>query len=197
MGHTYTAKGRRRYRYYVCQHAQKNGWDACPAPSIPAPAIEKFVVNELRAFGNDPAVVAATLAQGRHLTETAITTLTNEETALKRQLRADTRELGLSTADLNEEIRAGRLLDLQERIDATKKRLTVIAEELVQLKAEEFDDAEVATTLESFDELWEALKPKERTRVVSLLVEQVVHDAADESVSITFRSLEEIKENAA
>jgi len=80
----------------------------------------------------------------------------------------------------------------------SQKRLTGITDELVELKAEEFEEGRVATTLESFDELWgAALKPKERTRVVSLLVKQVVYDATDKSVSITFRSLEEEKENAA
>ncbi|QDU94525.1 recombinase family protein [Lignipirellula cremea] len=190
MGHTFSSKGKRRYRYYVCQHAQKNGRDVCPHPSLSAPAIEKFVVEELRAFGTDPAVVAATLAQVRRLATEGTKRLAQEQTALKRQLRADERELGrLAVADLKEEIRAGRLVDLQGRIDAAKTRLVAIAEELAELKSEDLDETEITAKLASFDELWEALTPKERVRVVSLLVERVVYDAADESVAITFREL--------
>ena len=46
MSHTYTAKGSRRYRYYVCTSAQKRGFDTCPTGSIPATEIEDFVVAE-------------------------------------------------------------------------------------------------------------------------------------------------------
>jgi site-specific DNA recombinase len=46
---TYTAKGDRRYRYYVCQVARKKGWNACPTKSITARVIEESVVTQLRA----------------------------------------------------------------------------------------------------------------------------------------------------
>jgi site-specific DNA recombinase len=36
MSHSYSSRGSRRYRYYVCQRAQKKGWQACPSPSVPA-----------------------------------------------------------------------------------------------------------------------------------------------------------------
>ena len=51
MSHTYTAKGSRRYRYYVCSAAQKRGWDTCPTGSIPAAEIEAFVVGEIAEEG--------------------------------------------------------------------------------------------------------------------------------------------------
>ena len=47
MIHTYTAKGPRRYRYYVCSSSQKWGRDSCPTKSIPAEEIEGFVWCEL------------------------------------------------------------------------------------------------------------------------------------------------------
>lgn len=45
---TYTAKPGRRYRYYVCQAARKNGWNSCPTKSIPARMIEDAVLDQLR-----------------------------------------------------------------------------------------------------------------------------------------------------
>jgi len=41
-------KSTRRYRYYVCATAAKQGWDACPAPSLPAADLERFVVQTLK-----------------------------------------------------------------------------------------------------------------------------------------------------
>ena len=49
MIHTYTAKGSRRYRYYVCASAQKRGWDSCPSKSVPAEEIERFIWREVAA----------------------------------------------------------------------------------------------------------------------------------------------------
>ena len=45
---TYTSKGDRRYRYYVCRVAQEKGWDACPTRSIAARVMEDSVVRQLR-----------------------------------------------------------------------------------------------------------------------------------------------------
>jgi hypothetical protein len=45
---TYTAKPGRRYRYYVCQAARQNGWNACPTKSVPARMIEDSVLDQLR-----------------------------------------------------------------------------------------------------------------------------------------------------
>jgi site-specific DNA recombinase len=45
---TYTAKGGRRYRYYVCQGARQKGWKSCPTKSVPASLIEDSLVSQLR-----------------------------------------------------------------------------------------------------------------------------------------------------
>jgi site-specific DNA recombinase len=65
MGHTYSSKGAKRYRYYVCLNAQKRGWDTCQSKSVPAAEIEQFVVEQIRAIGTDPTVVAETAKQAR------------------------------------------------------------------------------------------------------------------------------------
>ncbi|MCG3138850.1 MAG: hypothetical protein HJJLKODD_02719 [Phycisphaerae bacterium] len=66
MGHSYTVKkGHRCYRYYVCYTAQKQGWHACPSKALPAEEIERFVIEQIRAMGNDPQVRAMTLEQIR------------------------------------------------------------------------------------------------------------------------------------
>jgi len=45
---TYTAKPGRRYRYYVCQGARRNGWISCRTKSVPARMIEEAVLERLR-----------------------------------------------------------------------------------------------------------------------------------------------------
>jgi hypothetical protein len=45
---TYTSRGERRYRYYVCRAAHGKGRSACITKSIAARAIEDSVVAQLR-----------------------------------------------------------------------------------------------------------------------------------------------------
>ena len=47
MRHTYTCRGSRRYRYYVCPQAGEQGGQACSAGSIPAEELESFLWSEL------------------------------------------------------------------------------------------------------------------------------------------------------
>ncbi len=61
MSPTYTARRtadgvQKRYRYYVCHRATKQGRRRCPSPSLPAGEIERFVVDEIAAVGRDPAI---------------------------------------------------------------------------------------------------------------------------------------------
>lgn len=49
------------------------------------------------------------------------------------------------------------------------------------------DEIEVANTLGDFDQLWEVLSPKERARVVQLIVERISYDGTAGKLSITYR----------
>jgi site-specific DNA recombinase len=40
-------RGGRRYAYCVCTSAQKRGWHTCPSKSVPAPTLDRFVLQEL------------------------------------------------------------------------------------------------------------------------------------------------------
>jgi len=65
-----TRNGRKRYRYYVCTAAQKRGWNDCPSRSIPAGEIERFVVEQIKCIGSDPALIAETVQQSHgHVAE--------------------------------------------------------------------------------------------------------------------------------
>jgi site-specific DNA recombinase len=52
---TYTSKRGRRYRYYVCRTARKNGWEACPTKAVQANLIEESVVAQMRATASNVA----------------------------------------------------------------------------------------------------------------------------------------------
>lgn len=186
MSHTYTSKGNRRYRYYVCGTAQQRGWSECPSPSVPAGEIERFVVDQIKSIGRDPAVISETVQQVRGQTEEGIERLNHERAALQRQLRDDNTELQSAAAVTKHVDRVSRLADLLDRIRAAERRLTEIDNELISLNAELLDDTEVTKALEDFDQLWDALAPREQAALLEVLIERVEYDGERGNVSLTF-----------
>ena len=184
MSHTYSAKGNRRYRYYVCTRAQKRGWHECPAPSLPAGEIERLVVDEIKVVGRDPALIAEALVQARQQAEDRIEKLRAERSAQRNALRKGHAELAqLATSHPGNP----QLADVHDQIRDAERRLTEVEDELAALEDQVVDEAEVAAALADFDAVWDCLAPREQTRVLELLVEQVSYDAEAGSVSITFR----------
>jgi site-specific DNA recombinase len=61
MIHTYSQKKTVRYRYYVCARAHQRGWNKCETRSVSAPELEGAVINSLRNFAQDPAMLSEVL----------------------------------------------------------------------------------------------------------------------------------------
>jgi len=188
MAHSFTARGNKRYRYYVCVHAQKRGWDTCPTKSVPAAEIERFVVDQIRAVGRDPGLVAETLRRAGRQREEDLGRLEAERRVLDRELAHlnDGVRLALDAASRDEAAR-GRLADLQDRIRKGEQRAMEVRQEMAALEREQVDEHELAAALSLFDPVWDSLAPREQARVVQLLVERVAYDGRDGTISVTFR----------
>jgi site-specific DNA recombinase len=191
MTPSHTTRGTRRYRYYVCSSAQKRGWHTCPSKSIPATEIEQFVVDQIKAIGQDRALLQATILAVRARDETRVAELEAERHSLERELQrwnGEVRKLvELITPDDRNTPAVSRLADLQERIRDAERRATEINEQMIALGQEMVDEREIALALSAFDPVWESLTPREQARIVQLLVERVDYDGAKGKVSITFR----------
>jgi site-specific DNA recombinase len=182
MSHAFSQKAGRRYRYYVCVHAQKYGWSECPSPSVPAGEIERVVLDEVRAVGRDPRLVTETLAAARRHAEERLVALKAERRRLERQLREGHRDL---SEPVPGPLDIERAAAVQQQLDAAEVRLAEVESELAALTGSDFDRTEVSAALGEFDALWAALSPRERAEAVGLLVERVEYDGAE--VAVTFR----------
>jgi site-specific DNA recombinase len=173
MTPTHTTKGAKRYRYYACSAAQKNGRSTCPSKAVPAGAVERYVVDRIRGIGRDAALVAAVAAEARGATDTRMAEIAAERRALERDLAA-WRKAPTATADLH------------QRVAAAEERVQELAGEADRLDAGRVSDTAVAKALAEFDGVWAALTPKEQARLVGLLVESVEYDGAAGTVAVTF-----------
>ena len=187
MSHTFTTKGNRRYRYYMCTNAAKRGRAACPSQSLPAAEIERAVVDQLRCIGQDTEVLRETLAQARGQVESAIERLTAERREIERalaRLHADIRKA--TTARNGTSATAPRIAELNDRVRDAERCVVEIDAKLSELQKELVDDADVAAAFADFDNVWKALSPREQGRVLRLLVRRIEYDASDNSIEVTF-----------
>jgi site-specific DNA recombinase len=188
----YTARGDRRYLYYVCQTAQKKGAATCPGSRIPVGELDQFVVDRIRDIGKDPSVVAATLKAAREEIEARRPELEAEVRRLeqeRRRLDGERRNLldavaqgGGATASI-----LGKLGEVETNIATTQSRIETVRTELAALDAQVIDEADLRAALESFDPVWEELFPREKGRILTLLLETVVYDGKAGEVSLKFR----------
>jgi|GEM_PF-5662687 len=123
MFHTYTSKGSRQYRYYVCGRARQRGWGECPPPSIPAGEIEQFVVEQIREIGSDPAFVREVTAKVCEQVSTEILKLQQERQTLLKQIRTDWEQIETLAASCDTTKRVSAFADLNERQETAKRRL--------------------------------------------------------------------------
>lgn len=184
MSHAYTEKGTTRYRYYVCQRAQKRGWGNCATRSIPAGEIEKFVLDRIATIGADSELATEVARQARMQYEEQTAALRDEKASIDRSLREQARTVA---GIVGEPDASRRLADLHDQLRAGENRLMAIATELAALGDGQIDETDVAAALGRFDETVEALIPGERVRLVELLVERVAYTREKGTIAITFR----------
>ena len=190
MVHTYSCKGTKRYRYYVCYHAQQRGWKNCKTKSVSAPAMESAVIDAVRKLGTDPQLAAEVVRQAdaqlarrreQHGKDVAVA-----ESALRR-LNAETTELAGDTG-MNPTARLDRLVDLQRQIQEAEHRLNLLAAENRELEADQIDDADALSALAEFHPVWEELTTREQIRLIQMLVAKVGFDGQTGRLTVDFRS---------
>lgn len=187
MIHTYSVKSgeaAKRYRYYVCLKAQKQGWHTCATKSVPAGEIERFVVEQIKAIGKDPAVLEGTLRQMRQHQTKALAELATQEKTLGRELvRLHSQITKLVSAKGPD---TSALAAINAQIAKAERKVTEVREQATTLRCQSVGQSDVASALALFDPMWEQLVPKEQARVIQLLVERVDYDGKQGTVSITF-----------
>jgi site-specific DNA recombinase len=182
MVHGTTTRQRRTYRYYVCSRAQKQGYETCPAPSVPAPEIEQFVVNEIRELGRDPELLAHTVEQVRRQGQLRQREQAQHRARLQGDLELASEQLRQAALD---RAQAPRLATLHTEIQRLQRQIQEAEQSQVSgnLEAEQIERA-----LLEFDGLWRALRIAEQQRLLRLLIQRVEFHGAAGEIAITFTS---------
>lgn len=189
MSPCYSQRGNRRYRYYLCLKAHRQGRASCPSKQVPASEIEKFVVDKILAIGRDPELVAATVEQARQ-----------GLTARRRELEAEARRLQEELDDAHTVMRKAMIglsrsalgqarIPTREKHDDVQRledALAAARRQLEALRGQRIDADDLRAALAAFDPLWDHMTSHERARIVQLLIEKIDYDGGQGKIAITF-----------
>ena len=186
MTPTHATKGSKRYRYYACVSAQKQGHVTCPRPTLSAEPVERLVVAQVAAVGRDPVLqdqVLATLlsdAAGRRDAHARDARLLRAEVRTRTE---ESRRLAASLAPGGDNAAAlTALTRLEAELDDRRRRLA----ELLTTSPERRIDADAARrALCDFAPVWDALTLAERERLVREVVARVDRHPDGGRVTVT------------
>ncbi len=180
------------YRYYKCASVNRQGTAACPVRSLPAEEFERYIVERVRAMSKNPQLVRKTAERVQLERQKDVPALDAEKERLEEELARSRKEAKRLVAALAEQKNGDgkfiteRLGELDARAGQIERRLTEIAEQVVNIERSTIQPDDIDAVLTLFDPVWDALIPRERARVLQLLVEQVEYDGQNGRVSITF-----------
>ncbi len=185
-------RANRTYRYYVCQTAMKSGADACVGSRAPAGELEEVVVSRIRAVGEDPSVLLATVTaaqQAGEVQKPALTVEARRITQERTRLTGERRNLldalqhgGDATSAIT-----GRIAEVDDQIHKLDSRHAEVTGQLAAITNHTVDEDALREALEQFTPVWDELLPKERARVLRLLIDEVRFDGQAGGIEIVFR----------
>ena len=184
LGHTFTKKGNKLYRYYINIQAQKQGWDSCSTPSLPANEIEAFVVEQIRHIGKDKKLQQSVFEESVRKFEEHSSKLESERKVIFSEL--ERLSLEIQNAGKNDDV--SQMQSLREQSAILEERLHKIIEMRQQLESERMNESQVREAMANFDPCWNKMTTRERVRLLELIVEKVLVDSEAGKIAIQFRS---------
>jgi site-specific DNA recombinase len=193
------SKGR-RYLYYTCQTATRQGAGACPIRSVSAPALERLVVERISFLATNEAVIERIVRQAGAEAAAKLPFLREDRVRLdneRRHRRDDARRLvdaiaaGNSSPTLD-----ARLKEEDQAILALDRQLADVQADIERLDRSLLTPAQVASALQDFVSVWDELSPDEQARLARLVISEIVYERRDKSegqITWRFRALGPIK----
>ncbi len=164
---------RTRYRYYVCSNAVKRGRQHCAASSLPGPALEAFVLEQLKAL----------LADSPQITLVVDRAIDLLREAAGARLAGQTRLRGVLERLSSEEPTAAT----RREVEQVRRTLAAVSAQVAADAERLIDEDEVAGAVEAFEGIWDAMTQAERAEFLHVVIASVEYDGQTQNVAITFK----------
>ncbi len=179
MGASHTKRRGKRYRYYVCNNAERNGYDACLVKSVAAGQIEAAVIEQLRRVFRSPDVIAQTFRTAQEQAEQQVQEQSQQKERFTRRLRELRKAIGklVQAGDDGDGALSEELRTLNEEYAEVEGQIREVDAGIAALHDGGPTEDEVRDALQKLDPVWDELFPAERERIVKLLVKEAAVSA--------------------
>jgi site-specific DNA recombinase len=180
------------YRYYTCLAVKQRGTGACTVRSVPADALEDFVVDCIRDVAKCPSLITETIAAVAAEKMAQVPALATERRHLEHEralVRTEARSLVTRLAEATGGAANSiteRLSELDERTTQIDMRISDIVSHIAAAHESSAEPEDIAQALIAFDEVWDALTINERGRVIRLIAERVDFDGVAGTISVAY-----------
>src|SRR6516165_2121356 len=182
MSPTYSSKGSKSYRYYVCSHAQQRGWEHCPSQSVPAGPMERIVLEQIAKVGQDPDRLKKILLEASKQRRTRLADLESERRRLERERQVLTESLPPKAG--NRDIHPG-LETVQENIGHLERRLAENNQQVLLHQQPGFEAAQAAQALAALEQVIGSLPQAEQARFIRSAVKRADYDGGQGKLFLT------------
>jgi site-specific DNA recombinase len=182
----------KKYSYYVCSNAHRNGWKSCPVKSVNADDVENFVAERLREIGGSEEMMDEIASRAADEHKSKKESLENEKCKLEKQIV----KLNIEIARLARKGAEGksngngenseRLAEIRQLLVTETARVAGINGELLRLEGSVASEKEVERAFSLFTTIWDVLHPKEQSRIAHLALDRVDYGGQDGSISMSF-----------
>lgn len=192
MTHTFSTKGTKRYRYYICTRLHGEGPAACPGSRVPAGKFEAFIADQIRAIGADETLLAKTAEAIERTAGDRSEQLAGEQRRGENELRrlaakrADLLQLATQSADAASPVLAD-VAAIDQQAEVLGRRLDGVQAERTVLQTG-VAERDLRRALAGFTPIWEHLFPHEQERVLRLLIANITYDPTTGDADIELRA---------
>ena len=153
----------------------------------------------MRGIATEPALIARVVENLEQRRAAALPPLQAERARLESEHRRCCDEargifasLGQTLGDRDGQrssLATGRLAALEERAGQLEHRLAELRDEIAAIERQHVSLVDAHRALSLFDPVWDVLLPRERARILGLLLEAVEYDGTQGEVALTFYPL--------
>lgn len=183
MFHTYTLRQGKKYGYYVCAAARQNGYNTCPHPSLAAKEVETFVLDEISVMAHDRQLLEDIAEAANRKAVERLAALTARENPLQKEFFRQNEILQNSAPSMS----VAELAHIQDGLAKTETELRLLRREIEEARSNEITRECVEWFRKDFYHLWEALERSDRVKIIDLLIENIIFDAAKGTLKINYR----------
>lgn len=182
------------YCYYKCTSVNRLDKSACPVGSVPAKALEQFVIERLERICKDPGLAEDLIAKTESLANIDLPVKREEKSRVSAELGKIEAEGKNWTIILGQEgpespqrgFMMERLAELTQKRADIKTRLMQLDIDIMNLEAKECDAQIVRSSLQQFLEFFQKMGPKEQKGFIQLLIKEVIYDGQKAELVIGF-----------